>query len=450
MKYLFSAIFIIFSFSQLVAEELSITVTNQNLALVKEERVLSLTKGMGSVEVTDVPSQIDATSVHIKSINNNFSVLEQNFEYDLMDANKILNKSLEKNIILTHPESGTIKGKLLFSDGSTVILKTTDGQLRIIPRNKQQQVILEDYDPKKSGLIIKPTLVWQLDSDINGNSSAEISYLTKGLNWHAEYVAILNDDDTKLDLSSWVSLDNRSGKTYKNTRLKLMAGDLNVVSQVNGRYRSSQAGMMVDAAKGQFDEKEFFEYHIYLLSRKTTIKNNQTKQIQLFEPTTPNVEKIYNYNYQKSAKKVSVIVRLLNESKNGLGIPMPKGKVRIFKRDENDLEFIGEDRIDHTAKDEEVKIETGKAFDIRAERKIAERKKMGSRSERQKIVINLRNHKNDDIRVLVTEPVGGHRSWEILNSSHSVKEKDSAKIEFLIPVKANNESTLTYEILYNW
>ena len=261
----------------IIAQDISITVTNQNLALVREERTLELGKGKSVIEITDVPGLIDATSVHIKGLDNNFSVLEQNFEYDLLDANKVLNKSLGKNIIISHPESGTVKGELLFSDGANAILKTAAGELRIVPRNKEQQIILEEYDPDKSGLIIKPTLVWLLQSDKKTRAKTEISYLTHGLNWHAEYVAILNKDESKLDLSSWVSLDNKSGKTYENTRLKLMAGDLNLISRFDGRGgRIDRYATMAKSEGSQFTEKEFFEYHLYTLSRRTTIKNNQS------------------------------------------------------------------------------------------------------------------------------------------------------------------------------
>ena len=434
----------------IIAQDISITVTNQNLALVREERTLSLEKGKSTVEVTDVPGLIDATSVHIKGLDNQFSVLEQNFEYDLMDANKVLNKSLGKTVMISHPESGTVKGELLFSDGANAILKTTEGELRIVPRNDEQQIILEEYDPTKSGLIIKPTLVWELQSDKKKKTKTEISYLTRGLNWHAEYVAILNKDDSELDLSSWVSLDNKSGKTYENTQLKLMAGDLNLVSQFDGGRKMYRDGFTAKAEASQFTEKEFFEYHLYTLGRKTTIKNNQTKQVQLFNPTNADCKKIYNYNYQKDAKKVRVLVNFKNEKSNGLGIPLPKGKVRIFKKDADDMEFIGEDLIDHTPKDEELKLEIGKAFDIRAERKVVEKNRLNKNSEKQKIEIIIRNHKDDDIDVVVTEPLGGYRTWEIVKSSHKVKSKDSAKAEFLVPVKANGESTFTYDVMFNW
>ncbi len=435
----------------IIAQDISITVTNQNLALVREERTLELGKGKSVIEITDVPGLIDATSVHIKGLDNNFSVLEQNFEYDLLDANKVLNKSLGKNIIISHPESGMVKGELLFSDGANAILKTAAGELRIVPRNKEQQIILEEYDPDKSGLIIKPTLVWLLQSDKKTRAKTEISYLTHGLNWHAEYVAILNKDESKLDLSSWVSLDNKSGKTYENTRLKLMAGDLNLISRFDGRGgRIDRYATMAKSEGSQFTEKEFFEYHLYTLSRRTTIKNNQTKQVQLFDPTTVDCQKIYNYNYQKDSKKVRVLVHFKNEKSNGLGIPLPKGKVRIFKKDDDDMEFIGEDLIDHTPKDEEIKVEIGKAFDIRAERKVLEKNRLNKHSEKQKIEIVLRNHKNEDIDILITEPIGGYRTWEIVKSSYKVKSKDASKVEFLVPVKANDETTFVYEVMFNW
>lgn len=435
----------------IIAQDISVTVTNQNLALVCEERILSLDKGKSMIEVTDVPGLIDATSVHIKGMDNQFSVLEQNFEYDLIDANKILDKSLGKDIIITHPESGTIAGELVFSDRANAIIKTKAGELRIVPRNNEQQIVLAEYDPGKSGLIIKPTLVWLLDSEKKSKVNTEISYLTSGLNWQAEYVAILNKDESMLDLSSWVSLDNKSGKTYKNASLKLMAGDLNLVrsSQFRGG-RVDQYETMAKSAAPQFTEKEFFEYHLYTLSRKTTIKNNQTKQVQLFNPTTANCVKIYNYNYQKDAQKVRVLVNFKNEKSNGLGIPIPKGKVRIFKKDGQDMEFIGEDLIDHTPKDEELKVEIGKAFDIRAERKVIERNRIGKNSEKQKVEIVLRNHKDNNISVLVTEPIGAYRSWEIIDSTHKIKNKDSAKAEFSVPIKANEEVTFMYEIMFNW
>lgn len=433
-----------------IAQDISITVTNQNLALVREERTLSLKEGLSKIELTDIPELIDETSIHIKGLDNPFSVLEQNFEYDLMDSYKILNKSLGKVVIISHPEGGVVKGELLFADGSSAILKTSEGELRIVPRNNEQQIILAEYDPEKSGLIIRPTLVWQLQSEKKKSTKTEISYLTRGLNWHAEYVAILNKDDSKLDLSSWISLDNSSGKTYENTKLKLMAGDLNLVTHFDGRGAGYIQYETMAKAAPQFTEKEFFEYHLYTLGRTTTIKNNQTKQVQLFNPTEADCKKIYNYNYQKDANKIRVLVEFKNEKSNGLGMPLPKGKVRIFKKDADDMEFIGEDLIDHTPKDEELKLEIGKAFDIRTERKVTEKNRINAHSEKQKIEIVIRNHKENDIDVVVTEPIGGYRSWEILKSSHKVKNKDAAKAEFVVPVKANGESTFTYEVMFNW
>jgi len=433
------------------AQNISITVTNNNIALVKEERMISLNKGRSSVNVTDVPELIDPTSVHIKSAKNSFEVLEQNFEYDLLDANKILNKSLEKEIIITHPNGGTVKGKLLFSDGNTVVLETPENELRIIPRNPEQQIIIGDFDRKSTGLITRPTLLWLLESNKSGNAVSEISYLTNGLTWHAEYVAVLNERDTKMELSSWVSLENRCGKTFADAKLKLIAGDINLVQDM----RPAPRGYMMDAvetfaAKAQFEQKDFFEYHLYTLERKTTLKNNQTKQIQLFPTTETKVNKIFNYDSRKDAQKVAVIVETKNSKSDGLGIPLPKGKIRIYKKDGSELEFIGEDRIDHTAENEKVKIEIGKAFDIEAERKILERKRLGNNSERLVIEVELRNHKKENIEVRVTEPVMTYRNFEIIKSNFNPVEKDASKIEFIIPVKAGGTSTLNYEILYTW
>jgi hypothetical protein len=277
----------------------------------------------------------------------------------------------------------------------------------------------------------------------------EISYLTNGLDWHAEYIANLNEQDNAIDLNAWVSLTNSSGKTYNDARLKLMAGDIHLAAEgVRGeRMMDMQAGVM---AKAQFEEKQFFEYHLYTLDKKTTIKNNQTKQIQLIPTAHAAVTKIFSYNYQKDASKVAVLITTKNAKEQGLGMPLPRGKIRVYKKDGPDLEFIGEDQIDHTPKDEKIEIEIGQAFDIKAERTVLEQRGISERSERQKIQIELRNHKDQDIEIQVTEPIYWYRSYDIKSSTYPVKSKDARKIEFNVPVKANGTSTLVFEILYQW
>jgi hypothetical protein len=447
-KMIFSAIVICLGLGNSLAQPISITVTNNNLALVKETRTLSLQQGKNSQQITDMPGLLDPTSVHIFSKTGGFSVLEQNFEYDLLNADKILDKAIDRIINVISPAGSAVRGKLLSADGSNLVIETQNKELRIIPRNPEQQIYLEEFDQQAYGLITRPTLVWLIDSQQAGKPEVEISYLTNGMDWHAEYVANLNEQDNALELNAWVSLTNTSGKTYNEARLKLMAGDLHLAAA--GVRPGRMMEMDTYMAKAQFEEKQFFEYHLYTLDKKTTVKNNQTKQIQLLPTAHAAVTKIFNYNYQKDATKVAVLIRIKNAKDQGLGIPLPKGKVRVYKQDGPDLEFIGEDQIDHTPKDEKIEIEIGQAFDIKAERTVLEQRGISERSERQKIQVELRNHKDSPVEIQVTEPIFWYRSYEITSANYPVKAKDARKIEFMVPVKANASSTLVFEILYSW
>jgi len=445
----FCFITIFFLFNYAFTQSLSVTVTNNNLALVKEIRTLPLQKGKNLYPITDLPELLDPTSVHIYSKAGEYTVLEQNFEYDLLNADKILDKAIDRIINILTPGGSAVRGKLLSADDRNMVVETQNKELRIIPRSTEQQIYLEEFDQQSYGLITRPTLVWLIDSPKESKPEVEISYLTNGMDWHAEYIARLNEKDTAIDLNAWVSLVNSSGKTYTDARLKLLAGDLHLAEE-RGRPGPRGQYMEAMAMKAQFEEKEFFEYHIYTLDKKTTIKNNQTKQIQLLPTASVAVNKIFNYNYQKDASKVAVLISTRNSKEQGLGTPLPKGKVRMYKQDGPDLEFIGEDWIDHTPKDEKIEIEIGQAFDIKAERSVLEQRNISTNSERQKIQIELRNHKDQNIEIQITEPIYWYRSYEVLSSSYPVKAKDARKIEFTVPVKANDTSTLTFEILYTW
>jgi len=448
LKNHYSIILTLLVTGSILAQSVSLTVTNNNLALVKETRILPLQQGQNLQQITDLPELLDPTSVHIYSKNGEFTVLEQNFEYDLLNADKILAKAVDHIINVITPAGSTEHGKLLSADGSNLVIETQDKELRIIPRSPDQQIYLQEFDQQAYGLITRPTLVWLIDSQKASKPEVEISYLTNGLNWHAEYVASLNEKDTAFDLNAWVSLTNSSGKTYNDARLKLMAGDLHLAeAQAQPERRVYMEAM---AAKAQFEEKQFFEYHLYTLDKQTTIKNNQTKQIQLLPAAHVPVTKIFSYNYQKDASKVAVLITTRNSKDQGLGLALPKGKVRVYKQDGPDLEFIGEDWIDHTPKDEKIEIEIGQAFDIKAERTVLEQRSISNNAERQKIQIELRNHKDQDIEIQVTEPIYWYRSYQMLSSNFPVKSKDARKIEFTIPVKASSNSTLIYEIQFNW
>jgi len=277
------------------------------------------------------------------------------------------------------------------------------------------------------GLISKPTLNWLVNSTKDGNHDVEISYQTQGLNWHTEYVALLNKDDSKLDMSAWISIENNSGAQYKNANLKLVAGDVNRVDDLNlrkaGGLRAEMAYMDKVGSEPQFEEKEFFEYHIYDLQRPTTISDKETKQVSLFETTGVPINKLFIYNSNGNNienGKPEVFVEFINSAKSALGMPMPKGKVRLYKSDEKDLEFIGEDLIDHTPKDEKVKLKVGEAFDIRIDEKIVSTKQISRNVSDSEFEVKIKNRKKDKSVVYIDRML--YSNWEILEKNHDYEK----------------------------
>lgn len=429
--------------------EVAITVYNQDLGLVRDRRALEFEKGEFELKYTNIPTSIDPTSVHFKLLDNPdaAALLEQNYRYDLVSASKILQKFIDSEIEITSTAGDAGKfysGKLLAFDGSHVTLLTDDGGVKVIELKWVSDV---SFAKLPEGLITKPTLVWKFLSDVSGKQNAEVSYLTRKINWHAEYVAVVSSDDKMLDLSGWVSVDNRTGATYEDAKLKLIAGDVNVLRpQRAPRYAKGSVDMMALAEAGVgFEEKAFFEYHLYTLPRKTTIANNEIKQIALFEPATTPVDKVFVYDGRRYAKNVRIILEFTNSKERGLGMPLPAGKLRVMKRDTDGLmEFIGENMIDHTPKDEDLSVYLGNAFDIVGERNVMDRKKITDEMTEETIEIKLRNHKEEDVTIKVVERFG--RFWKILDATYEYKKKDASTVEFLIPVSADGESTLNYSV----
>jgi hypothetical protein len=273
------------------------------------------------------------------------------------------------------------------------------------------------------------------------------------MGWHAEYVAVLNDKDTKMDLKSWVSINNMSGATYPNADLKLIAGDVNRIDDFIIRSRSNETQIRIDgmdvANKPQFEEKSFFEYHIYTLQRPATLSNNETKQISLFEADNVQIKKkyIYKSGWYGSNKKVQVAVEFFNKKDNNLGVPMPKGKVRLYKSEGSTVEFIGEDMIDHTPKDESVTLKVGDAFDIKVEDIVLE-SELGKKVSKYTYQITLTNHKDEDVLIEVEKKLG--INWEILESSVEYTKKDANTILFNIPVIKDMKTVLTFEVRYSF
>jgi len=425
-------------------KQIAVTVYNNNLGVVKDVREINLKSGLSQISITDVAKLIDPTSVHIKL---DGEVIEQNYQYDLVSLDKILHKYIDKDIRLVSESNELVEGKLLSAQGNQIVLETNNSGLLMIPNVSKYRFSVGSLP---EGLITKPTLVWQVNSNNSGNQVVELSYQTQGMDWHAEYVAVLNEDDTKLDLNSWVSVNNNSGTTYKNAKLKLVAGDVNRVYDNNRLQRGGLHKDLTMAAEAvQFEEKDFFEYHIYNLQRQTTLKQNETKQISLFESENVDANKKYFYRSTgyNSSGKINVIVEFSNKEDQNLGVPMPKGKVRVYKSDGESVEFVGEDLVDHTPKNEVIKLKIGDAFDILAEERQVDHKKITNKVYEQTHEIKIKNRKDEKITVDVERYLG--LNWEILSSTIEYEKKNAQTISFQVPVTADDETVLTYKVRYN-
>ncbi|MBI4727243.1 DUF4139 domain-containing protein [candidate division TA06 bacterium] len=426
--------------------EISLTVYNNNLGLVSEVRQLSLKKGASEVRITDVPSQIDPTSVFFQSLSDpdKFTVLEQNYQYDLVSSAKLLERYLDQNIKAFGSGGKVYEGTLLSYDGSNIVL-STGGSITTLRLTDNLQNF--EFPSLPQGLITRPTLLWLVDNQGPASQKCRISYLTAGISWHAEYVAVLAADEKTVDLGAWVSLENNSGTGFQQARLKLVAGEVNRAQAPQRRYAAAKADFQ--AAPAQFEEESFFEYHLYTLQRKATVANNEVKQISLFPNTRADCKKLFIYDGASSGKKVTVQLEFRNEKASGLGMPLPAGKIRVYKKDDGQSQqFIGEDRIDHTPKDEKVRITLGSAFDIVGERTPKEYKRINDKTQEQTVEVKLRNHKNEGVEVTVVEHLSG--DWEIKSKTHEFKKRDAQAVEFKVPVARDGETVLSYTVRYKW
>ncbi|HUI68704.1 MAG TPA: DUF4139 domain-containing protein [Nitrospirota bacterium] len=435
----------------------ALTIYNVNLGLVKDQRQIKLFKGIGDLRFMDVAAQIMPASVHIKSLINpeTLQVLEQNYEYDLLNPQKLLDKYVGKEVKLytksPYTEREEAVTATLLSNNGQPIFKIGDE----ITFGHPGRII---FPGVPENLSAKPTLVWMLENSLPSTQKIEASYLTSGINWRSDYVVTLNDRDDRADISGWVTIDNHSGATYRNATLKLVAGDVNRVKN-EYEYKDNMMSVAEAAAKApvpQFRENSFFEYHIYALERPATVKDNQTKQISLVTVTDIPVKKELLYcgcNYYYHARygdampnqKVGVFVEIQNKKEHNLGIPLPKGTVRVYKTDkEGSLQFIGEDSIEHTPKDEKVRIKLGDAFDVVGSRKQTDWKKIAYDTYEAAFEISLRNHKKEDVVVKVVEPIPG--DWIMLSSSHEHKKSEAFTAEFNILVPKDKEVKLAYRV----
>lgn len=435
--------------------DVAVTVYNNNLALVRDTREYHhLQTGEISFPFEGVAAQIRPQTVSLKSISSpgSMRVLEQNYEFDLISPKTLMEKYVGATVKLQNFDkqisSQTVDAKLL-STNEGPIYRVGNEIYVGYPGN----VVLPRVP---ANLTARPTLVWQLENSA-ADQKVEISYLTGGISWSADYVLTLAKDEKTLDVEGWVTLANQSGAAYENALLKVVAGEVNVVRE---EFRAeTNVGFLADAAsgaaEGRMQEEAFAEYHIYTLPHRTTIKQNQSKQVSLLSVGGVNVAKRYEYRGNESyysakiapikEEKAGVFLVFKNEEKNHLGIPLPAGVMRVYQEDESGaMQFAGEDHIKHIPKDEEVKLRLGSAFDIVGERTQTDFRVIADNVFESSYMIKIRNHKNADIAVDVVEPMDG--DWAILDKSHGFVKKDARTAVFMLAVPRDGETTLTYSV----
>jgi hypothetical protein len=441
-------------------QSVNITVYNSNLGLVRETRRLTLPSGRIALRFADVTAQIRPETVHLASLTapTSLRILEQNYQYDLLNPAKLLDKFVGREItlVLRRYQNNTesfepVQATLLSNNGGQVW--RINGQIVINPSNIAEM----RFPDLPKNLVATPTLVWDVENRESATQTVEASYLTSGMNWRADYVLVVDASDAKGDLQGWVTLTNGSGATFEDARLQLVAGDVNRVSEQRTYDMAGAMARKSMESESQFQEQGFFEYHLYTLQRPTTIRDNETKQVSLLEAAGFDVKKelvlngqhYYYTNYnnpgQPIKEKVGVYMQFRNSQQNKLGMPLPAGTVRLYKKDDKgNQQFIGEDKIDHTPKDEDVRVKVGDAFDIVAERKQTDYKVIARNVYEYGYEIKIRNHKDGPVTIVVNEPIGG--DWEMISSTFPAKKTAAFAAQFNVPVPKDGEVTLSYRV----
>ena len=445
--------------------ELALTVYNSNIALVRDVRTLQLPRGTFDLQFMDIAATVNPATVHFRSLSepSRVSVLEQNYEYDLLEPDKLLRKYVGRDVTLVRQrqeggrtiEEPVIARLLSYNNapvwqiGNEIVTGLGADHIR--------------FPELPGNLFSRPTLIWSLSNDGGARHRVEASYLAANLKWNADYVLTVARDDKFADIDGWVTVTNGSGTAFRNASLQLVAGDLNRVYPAAARAELDERVMKMAAANAakEMTQESFSDYHLYTFGRKTTINNNQTKQVSMLDATSFPVVKRYVVNgaafyyrnaYQPGAPikdTVQVFYQFKNDGKVGLGIPMPSGVVRVYQSDsKGGTQFVGEDRIEHTPTDETLNLKIGNAFDVVAERKQIDFQKISSNVYEMEFQVVLRNHKTTAIDVEVNEPIGG--TWRMLTSSHRWTKTDAWAAQFSVPVAPNGEAILKYRVRVNY
>ena len=454
-----------FSFAQTKAtstetdqQALSLTVYNSNVALVRDVRNVHLPAGNVELNFADVASKIEPETVRIVSLTapKQLSVLEQDYRYDLLSPQKLLQYYVGKQVTLIRriTENNSTKEvstkATLLSDNNGPIWRV-DGQ--IITGMSADRYVFPSLPPN---LYSKPTLVWLLNNRDAGKQKLEADYMTRSVDWNADYVLTLPSEAMVADLSSWVTVKNSSGVDFRNAHLQLVAGQ---VHQAVQGPRPMFRAMALEAKAGApgISQEGLSEYHLYTIERPVTLPNNSSKQIAFVRTSGIKVQKSYeiegqpSYFYspwqggQPTKEPVQAHLKFKNSEDNSLGIPLPAGVVRVYQADsKGQLQFVGEDHISHTPKDEDLNLYIGNAFDVTAERKQTDFQRLGSNVYETAFQITIRNHKKGAITVEVNEPLSGQ--WTVLQSNYKYEKTSAFSIVFRVPVAADGQSVLNYRV----
>jgi len=423
------------------------------LALVRDKRnIFNLPEGDSEITFTDVAATIDPETVRFESLTDPDAavVREQNFEFDLASPGAVLKRYIDRPITALFRTGDMLEGSLASFDGGQLVVATKagGGELQIIPRTSIDRIRLEKLP---EGLVTRPTLRWIIRNTKPGNHETVLSYLAGSMKWRADYVVVVHPDDV-LDLKGWVTIVNQSGASYHDAKLKLMAGDVH-------RLREEQPMQHVETpdvtGTGRlalfFREKAFFEYHLYTLQRPATLLDNQTKQISLLGADGIKCRRKYVFDAARDAARVHASLEFKNEKANQLGMPLPRGRVRIMMTDpDGEQQLHNTDSIEHTPKDEQMELSLGPARGLSCERAQTDHKRLGERSREESYRIRLRNHRGKGVVIVVREHLQADAEWNLIRKSQEFEKEDANTVRFAVGVPSNSERQLTYTVRYHW
>jgi hypothetical protein len=443
--------------------DLAVTVYNSNIALVRDVRQITLPPGSFRLKFMDIAATVNPATVHFRSLTDptKLGVIEQNYEYDLLEPAKLLHKYVGKEVTLIRStmDNGTTKRE----EVKATLLSDNNGQVWRIGNDIVTGVYGEGYrfPEVPANLYDRPTLLMSLENSGTRKQQIEASYLATNLSWNADYVLTVARDDKAADLDGWVTIANNSGTAFHNAKLQLVAGDLNRIPTTTRGMVALEAMAAAPAKTAQFQQEAFSEYHLYSLGRRTSVEDKETKQISLLQGIGVPVNKVFvvngqNYYYRNQQNPgsplkdpVMVYYKFKNEEKAGLGMPLPAGNVRVYQKDSRGgVLFVGEDRIEHTPKDENITVHIGNAFDVVAEHKQTDYKRIDTHTWEMEYEVTLRNHKDSAVTVEVNEPIGG--DWEMLSSNYKYTKTAAFAAQFIVPVEKDGTAVIKYRIRARW